>query len=193
MENIIEKAKQIHEDNVKKGFWDNETPESRTTECLALIHSEVSETLESFRKNKWADIEQFEDDQKSWIADFRKDFKANIKDTVEDELADTAIRILDLIGAWKFNYTDDEIYDCSISNDKSDISDNVPEAITFIHHKITFTYRGFQISDNFKLFLLELYFLIEEWSKKLEIDLDKHIELKLEYNRSREYKHGKML
>lgn len=67
-------AHTIHANAVEKGFWEANTEENRTIfylKQLAMIHSEVSETLEAIRKEKGSDI-------------------------VVEELADIIIRVLDL-------------------------------------------------------------------------------------------------
>lgn len=64
----------IHAIAVEKGFWDANTEENRTIfylKQLAMIHSEVSETLEAIRKEKGPDV-------------------------VVEELADIMIRVMDL-------------------------------------------------------------------------------------------------
>ena len=118
---------EIHNDAKRKGFWDSER---ETGTLLMLCVSELSEALEADRKARFAKHDIFEIDL-NFNSDiipqderFKRAFEGNIKDTFEDELADTVIRILDLCGA-----------------------------------------RG--------------------------IDLEKHINLKLKYNRSRERMHGK--
>ena len=84
-------AKQIHEDAKRKGFWDSE---HETGTLLMLCVSELSEALEADRKGRVANLDKFD----KGIA--RGDiFETYIKDTFEDELADTVIRILDLCGA----------------------------------------------------------------------------------------------
>lgn len=72
--NLEELAFTIHSNAVDKGFWEPNTEENHTVfyiKQLAMIHSEVSETLEAIRKEKGEDI-------------------------VVEEMADILIRLLDL-------------------------------------------------------------------------------------------------
>ena len=66
-----------------------------------LIVSELSEALEADRKNKHAALNSFNcrKNERSCIEDFQADFQELIKDTFEDEIADTFIRLFDLCGA----------------------------------------------------------------------------------------------
>ena len=97
MKTLNELSKQFHEKAKAKGFWD-EPRETGT--LLMLIVSELSEALEADRKNKYAELSVFDarnEDRKNW-ADFSADFQELIKDSFEDEIADTFIRLLDLVG-----------------------------------------------------------------------------------------------
>lgn len=89
-------AKQIHQNNRDKGFYDNERS---VAETLCLIHSEVSEALECDRKDKHC----INDHAVSWALStndefhlYQEYFPEFIKDTFEDELADIMIRVMDL-------------------------------------------------------------------------------------------------
>lgn len=123
MTNLNEISKQFHERAKQKGFWD-EKREIGT--LLMLVVSELSEALEADRKGLNARIDIFDFYFKSDFTDkqYSELFKDTIKDTFEDEIADTFIRLFDLVGF-------------------------------------------------------------------LGIDIDKHIELKMKFNATREHKHGK--
>ena len=93
---INQLAKEAHENAKSKGFFDDE---KNIGEMLCLIHSEVSEALESDRKNIYAymDKENFNSLNGSPTdEDFKQNFFESIKDTFEDELADIMIRVMDL-------------------------------------------------------------------------------------------------
>lgn len=86
---------EIHEYAINKGFWDNQR---ETGTLLMLCVSELAEAMEADRNGLYADLELIEKDKEDFI-DFIWSFENSIKDTFEDELADTIIRILDLCGA----------------------------------------------------------------------------------------------
>jgi len=86
-------AKQVHKDNKQKGFWDKER---EVGTLLMLATSELAEALEADRKGRYTGKIVSEDKEKE---EFPQWFEQNIKDTFEDEMADTVIRILDICGA----------------------------------------------------------------------------------------------
>ena len=89
-------ADQIHKVAVEKGFYEGEI---NIGEKLMLIVSEIGEAMEAHRKGKFAD------DHRTVIEDnnFLKSFEEYIKDTFEDEIADTFIRLLDLCAYMKID------------------------------------------------------------------------------------------
>lgn len=91
---INELAKQIHKNNIEKGFYEKE---KNIGEMLALIHSEVSEALEADRKGRYSSHHSM-DVLNGWVQDedFIDAFNRKIKGSFEEEMADIIIRVLDL-------------------------------------------------------------------------------------------------
>lgn len=107
---INELSKKIHQNAVNKGFYEQEI---NIGEKLCLIHSEISEALEADRNNHHCNFigkdklqvnneiwnNSFDENEWNNHPDFTKDlFEKLIKNSFEDELADTMIRIMDLAG-----------------------------------------------------------------------------------------------
>ena len=74
--------KDIHDNAVKHGWWDEER---NIPELLCLMHSELSEALEAYR-NKNSLITNYD-----WWANFK------------EELADTVIRVMDTCEHYDIN------------------------------------------------------------------------------------------
>lgn len=108
-------SKEIHANNVEKGFWDK--PRNKG-EVLMLVVSELSEALEADRENRYYNSETrlklnkdtslngsgwafdiVDSDNEAWVNWFRSE----IKDTFQDEIADAAIRIFDIAEGFGFD------------------------------------------------------------------------------------------
>ena len=64
---------------------------------FGLVMSEAGEAINADRKGLHADAKGFEEDEANGLP-FAENFKKHIKDSVEDEIADIVIRLLDLAG-----------------------------------------------------------------------------------------------
>jgi len=98
MNNLNDLSKQIYEWNKLRGF---DVSKENIGQTLMLIVSELAEALEADRKARHASLNAFNllSTQES-ISTFTNAFEMYIKDTFEDEMADTFIRLMDSIGAF---------------------------------------------------------------------------------------------
>ena len=168
------------------GFHDEEHHDSH---WLALIMSEVGEALNADRKGKHAKSEEFirwqttlrnPSNDRFYIADF--DYF--IKDTVEDELADIVIRILDFAGL--------RDYDCSkYFETLCDITFVLPEKDQLSFFCYTLFTMLANTQDDIEDVLRYSLFFISFYCKKKDIDLYTYIVWKMKYNELRPMLNGK--
>lgn len=151
------------------GFHDKELSNEH---FLCLVISELMEAVEADRKGKRANIKTF-------------NFEYDIKDTIEDELADACIRLLDLAGLRSIDiddFSDDSLYESA----ESCYGETFPESIYAISTiPARFHY------ESFDALLNNMLIAIFGLARHLGIDLMWHIEHKMTYNELRENMHGK--
>lgn len=154
---------------------------------LCLVISELMEAVEADRIGKHSDVAKFKEWQgnsiplteETRLRRFKEDFEAYIKDTVEDELADAVIRLLDYCG--KYNFVIDD--SCSDSE--------AIEDFLRLFKKMTFTESIFHIVESISRFEIQVAFLkIFGFCKQKDINIFWYIEQKIKYNELRPYKHG---
>ena len=175
------------------GFHDEELSNEH---CLCLVISELMEAVEADRKGKRADTAQF----KYWqseapgltdegrIRSFKEDFKSYIKDTIEDELADACIRLLDLAGYRGIaieTFTEEMIFESTESCNDESFTESI-YAIATIPVRFKYEY-DYSFDKQLNSMLLGIIGL----SNYMGIDLLWHVEQKMRYNELRENKHGK--
>ena len=90
---IRELQRRIHRNAIDKGFWYK--PHNFGND-LILIVSELGECIEAHRCGDFCDMEAYNELMTNETYDFETCFKKYVKDTVQDEVADAFIRILDM-------------------------------------------------------------------------------------------------
>ena len=90
---IQELQNKIHNNAVKKGFWEEPI---NLGEKMMLIVTEIAEMCEAHRKGRRMDYSLKA--VIGWVGDddFKLSFEKHVKDTLEDEMADAMIRLLDM-------------------------------------------------------------------------------------------------
>lgn len=172
--NLNELRNKAYQCAVAHGWHDEDLSDEH---FLCLVISELMEAVEADRKGMYADIEAF--NKYNGYVDFKENFERQIKGTVEEELADACIRLLDLAGLRSVDL------DC-FDFEGSDTED---------YSNMSFTESMFRIcvyiTDNF--YRTELFILLNEicaFCHDRNIDIFWHIEQKMKYNELRPYKHG---
>ena len=172
--NLNELRNQAYRNAVVHGWHEENLSDEH---FLCLVISELMEAVEADRKGSHSDIEAF--NKYCDRIDFKENFERQIKGTVEEELADACIRLLDLAGLRGYDL-DSFDYEGSDTEDYSDM---------------TFTESMFRIcvyvTDNF--YGDEPFILLNEifaFCRDRNIDIFWYIEQKMKYNELRQYKHG---
>jgi hypothetical protein len=175
-------AKEIHANAIAKGFYPENPKDRNDKEMLMLIICELAEAVEAHRDNRWMDGRQgiIPEELAKYPQEFEVNFKAWVKDTVEDEMADALIRILD--------YTEYKGLEF--------LSRNPIEPITVINE--TFAANCFEVSCQITYYPESVSFSASEAIRRIigicdeyNIDICFHVEAKMKYNATRPIRHGK--
>lgn len=188
--NLNELRNRAYKTAREHGFHDKELSNEH---CLCLVISELMEAVESDRKGKHFpadEIEEYNNLQKGKF--YISVFKNYIKDTVEDELADVIIRLLDLAGLRDIDLSalqeplfDKFNIDPEFISWKSQLENmSFTERIFFMCSILT---NGGGIEDIVKATIVVTFLNADI----LGIDLLWHIDQKMKYNELRPAMHGK--
>ena len=159
----------IHKDSVSKGFWDEDHP---LNHCFMLVVCELCEAIEANRKGRYAKkivaIDQLYDHA------FPVAYETHIKGSVEEELADTAMRLLDVIA--RMGWVIDDIVR--------------PSCVSFSHYG-SFPLLCYSITEDLvcrefgdRYAVLWALYKVLAIAHQYDIDLLEHIELKMRYNKT---------
>lgn len=166
--NYNELAKEIHENAVQHGWWQN-LPDYRTMECL--LHSEISEAFEEYRAGR-PDV---------WCADDGK------PEGIAVELVDCAIRLLDYVGRCRVDIQSE--YDAFVATKGSAYPCDIVTLCHMLHGCVTGICVSCELDINIKAVVIMLY-MIRDYCDQHNIDFEDVLRLKHEYNKTRPYRHG---
>lgn len=174
-------AYKAHENAKDKGFWQERLSNEH---CLMLVVTEIAEMVEADRKDKRAKKEEYLKHIAIGVpahAHSPAGFEAFIKNSVEDEMADIAIRLADLAGALGLDF--DNIISRNSNRDFAKFS--LTENAIMLVRGLT---KPSAIIDKRILFGFNYVFA---WAESMNIDLWFFIEQKMKYNALRPALHGK--
>lgn len=190
--NILELIGESHEISKEKGFWEGEKNHSET---VLLIIANVGEVVKAHKNKRRADWTAYASAESSGT-EFKVMFKEHIKDTLEDEMANVIIRICDFIGGTNVNIFKLNPWMREYAN--------FPLNEFFMHAQVSGIYEG-QLAEWLHAALWEcasyprekdhglthLMCYIGRIVSEMDIDIERHIEMKLKYNRTRPKLYGK--
>ena len=192
---INEMKNRAYEIACKHGWYEQK---KSTVHELMLIVSELGEAVNADRSGKYANRKGFEEMlRKGAHLPLSYAFNQYIKDTVEDELADAAIRILSLAGLYAAELEEEPFSEEGLSSFVKAASGALtifdkPENIYF-PEELCLTFRNImEVLDKEKETSLgDVLMNIFVIAYRRGIDLKWHIEQKMKYNEERPYKHNK--
>ena len=199
--NLNELRDRAYKNACEHGFHEQEYSDDH---YLMLVICELAEAVEADRGNNWnrrAKVDWFKKKMETSLIcqgldptiskerGYEVAYNETIKGSIEEELADAVIRLLDFAGLRGINL---ELANGEINNRIEDIAEACKdETFTESIYSIStlpVRYDGiFDLPTAVNDMILSIFGL----AKHLNIDLLWHIEMKMKYNELREYKHGK--
>ena len=180
-------------------------------DCIALVHSELSEALEAYRLVKscqpyyeWRWDNGYEP-VSSWCVE--GDVPRRVVEDIDNgkpqgvayELADVVIRVADMAEWFKIDLAKSleeaedlgEAKQAYLEYRLSGNLDSFGEWIAAVHEDVgNAGYHQRDRGDNLGSHLVSVIWMVQEMAAHYGIDLDAAIEAKMEHNRTRSYRHG---
>lgn len=204
MKTMAEWAKEIHENAVAHGWWE----EDRTiSEICALIHSELSEALEEARAAR--PMMYVMDEYNGEYIQNPKYFGAKKPEGIAVELADAVIRMLDWMAycgqEYRLDYVEEQGERLAAGYARSETEpEELPEFIAYLHdivsmihlrlmdiNKVRWSGRKKKRQTEAMAAAGSVVFLVNGWLRMKGVQLKEVMEIKHRYNKTRPYKHGK--
>lgn len=185
-ENLNELRDRAYQCAIKHGWHEQQYSDEH---FLCLVISELMESVEADREGKRSRVAMFKEWQgnsiplteETKLRRFKEDFEEFIKGTVEEELSDACIRLLDLAGLRQLELT----YTNSLAiMSKMSFTEYIYCLCSFITNPYKSNSKWL---DNHISYSLGWIF---SWCRAKNIDIAWHIEQKMKYNELRPYMHG---
>lgn len=170
-------SNKVHQNAVDKGFWDEDRP---INHCILLVVCEVCEVIEADRKGLRAqDLTVFKQFGKEGFATM---YEYMVKDSVEDELADVLLRLLDIIAwrkwplaEWINSYNRDYVKGKSFAEVCYRLIELLVDRV-----------------DGDAFAVVNAVYFVLSIADRAGINLIKHAKMKMIYNKNRPQLHGKI-
>lgn len=204
MKTMREWAKEIHENAVAHGWWE----EDRTiSEICALIHSELSEALEEARAAR--PMMYVMDEYNGEYIQNPKYFGAKKPEGIAVELADAVIRMLDWMAycgqEYRLDIVEEQGERLAAGYARSETEpEELPEFVAYLHDIVSMIHLRLMDIDRVRgrgqkkkrqteamAAAGSVVFLVNGWLRMKGVQLKEVMEIKHRYNKTRPYKHGK--
>lgn len=191
--NLTEIAKEIHENAVAHGWWEEDRP---AYEIIALIHSEWSEALEEYRAGRpmvWYAVNcdcvicKNRPVMHNEICEGYECNENHKPEGIAVELIDGVIRILDYIAACKETHR----LDLSLYEYMQPVA--LPELVAHLHYFTSRSSWMIPCSDGMRIDARILGINVKmafDWIGRQGLDPLEILKKKHEYNKTRPYRHG---
>lgn len=196
--NLNELAKEAHQNAVDHGFWD---PEPTFGELVALMHSELSEALEEYRAGRpmvlkacmtaETDTPCLEEGCEDW-----NEGKCELTclspkpEGITVELADCIIRILDWCGHKDMKPDGILLNIHEPYKDEPEHEGPFGDFVSMMHNLLSAAaYDSFDDYDRAIFLCSVIYFILDRMERE-GVDMESIIREKMDYNRTRPYRHG---
>ena len=176
-------------ENAKERGFHNE--EHTSGHWVMLVACELAEAVEADRVGRRADRKTYNFLLQEYGEELEKHlFEMHIKDTLEDELADAVIRLMDYMGMKGYSMQTGFISKNAIKTtlENTFLSDEWENMKTFAERLFATVLANLSTAVHIPESTIFSIFCIAEL---YGIDLMWHIKEKMVYNKHREYKHGK--
>jgi hypothetical protein len=175
-------AKEIHANAIAKGFYPENPKDRNDKEMLMLIICELAEAVEAHRENRWMDGRQgiIPEELAKYPHEFEANFKAWVKDTVEDEMADALIRILDFTQHKGLVFDESSLFEAMPVINETFAANCFVASCELIENINMAEYKTGNM-------ICRIIGICDEYN----IDICFHVEAKMKYNLLRPVKHGK--
>ncbi len=181
----------IHANAVAKGFWAEDHSEDH---YRMLVITELSEAVEAHRRGDFARREGYQMALEIRGVDFDQAlFLGNIKDSVEDELADAVIRIYDMMGTYENLLDEYHINEDTLLHSREEELHDLESWGSFEFSEQVLRCVAYLL-DYQKLYwdrYVETIAAIEAVAEYNGIDIYWHVREKMKYNATRPPLHGK--
>ena len=174
---------------VEHGFHEEEKPDAY---WLGLVMSEMGEAINADRKGLHADTKRFEEVMAMRCITPRVAFEENIKDSVEDEIADIIIWLLDFAGMKGYELSTDEYLDSFILSALEELkTSGLPGLLLIFIYALSYNSRFHNLEKCVRITIRIISGCFEKMTGGSDCDLWWFVEQKMKYNELRPKLNGK--